>query len=301
MTVFWAIQHELKRTANTKSSFSSTVEGMMKTSRNVVNKIVLMAGAFTLLCCFLCGNASAESTKDDLSKIVEAFRGNTELTREQILNAADASRGNVEGMRWIIKIVSTEKNREKMIEYVVKAKSFDFHAKAIAPPKDKGNIILMLKGNMWFYKPGLSKAVPISRRQKLLGMAAYGDIASTNYADDYTSTALDEETIEGELCYVFDLKARTQKATYDRIKYWISKKRIVGIKAEYYTVSGKLFKSARMEYQHDIDIEGLTRPFISTIEMRDELLSKDKTVFTFKEGRIQNIPDYIFNLNLLRK
>jgi len=301
MTVFWAIQHELKRTANTQFSFYSILEGVMKKSRNVVKNIVLMTGAFTLLCCFSCGNASAEVTKEDLLKIVEALGSNTQLTREQILKIADASRGNIEGIRWTIKIVSVEKTREKMIEYIVKAKGFDVHAKAIAPPKDKGNIILMLKGNMWFYKPGLSKAVPISRRQKLLGMAAYGDIASTNYADDYVSTALDEETINGELCYVFDLKAGTKKATYDRIKYWISKKRIVGVKAEYYTVSGKLFKSARMEYQHDIDIEGLTRPFISNIEMRDELLSKDKTVFTFKEGRIQNIPDYIFNLNLLRK
>ena len=108
----------------------------------------------------------------------------------------------------------------------------------------------MLDRNMWFAKPGLSKAVPISPRQKLLGGAANGDIASTNYAGDYKIVQTSEDTFNNEPCYLLDLSAVDKKATYDRIKYWISKERLVGVKAEFYTVSGKLFKTATFEYKH---------------------------------------------------
>ena len=45
---------------------------------------------------------------------------------------------------------------------------------------------------------------------------------------------------------------KDKKTTYDRIKYWISKDRVVGVKAEYFTVSGKQFKSAAMAYTNTV-------------------------------------------------
>ena len=99
----------------------------------------------------------------------------------EILRKADQSRGNLEGITWTV--IAADKRSESMT-FDVKARGFDILAENVAPPRDRGNKVLMVNGNMWFYKPGLSKPVPISQRQRLMGNVAYGDIAATNYADD---------------------------------------------------------------------------------------------------------------------
>ena len=218
---------------------------------------------------------------------------------EEILRHADESRGNVNGITWTVEVKAVDENQTDSSKYIVKARGFDVMAENLAPPKSKGNKILMLKGNMWFYKPGLSKPIPISRRQKLLGLASNGDIASTNYADDYEPKLLGEEMVDGEPCYVYDLESKDKKTTYDRIKYWISKERTVGVKAEYFTVSGKKFKTATMAYDNVARLNGRERPFISKFVIRDNLMSNTVTTLTFTNPIIGDLPDYVFNLNLL--
>jgi hypothetical protein len=159
----------------------------------------------------------------------------------------------------------------------------------------------MVNGNMWFHRPDLSKPVAVSQRQRLLGGAAYGDIAATNYAADYEATLIGEERVNEENCYVFELEARDKKTTYDHIKYWISIDRLVGVKAEYSTVSGKKFKSAIMRYENQARVNGKFRPFLSRITIFDGLMSKDTTILDLKNPVLQDLPDYLFNLNLLRR
>ena len=223
------------------------------------------------------------------------------LSTTDILRKADRARGNLEGVTWEVAVESVQKNRTDNLSFDVKARGFDILGENRAPAKYKGNKLLMLKGNMWFYKPGLRKPVPISRRQRLLGNAAYGDIASTNYAEDYEATHVTDEAVDGEDCYVFDLKSTNKNTTYDRIKYWVSKARRVGVKAEYFTVSGKIFKSSVMRYENRVNIDGKQRPFISKITIYDELMSADITTLDLADPNFEKLPDYIFNLNLLRR
>jgi len=218
---------------------------------------------------------------------------------KEILRHADEARGNLEGVKWRVHIASTEGKRKQEREIEVKSKAYDFLAIFMAPPRVKGQKILMVSHNMWFMRPGLRKAVPVSPRQRLIGGAAYGDIAATNYADDYETTSLVADAFGGEECYLFDLKAITKNATYDRIKYWVSKERTLGIKAEFYTVSGKLFKSAIFEYNNEIQFQSKTQPFISKMIITDHLSGEDHTTMTFTEQEIAEIPAATFDLNLL--
>ncbi len=219
----------------------------------------------------------------------------------RILRRADEARGNLEGVTWEVVLEAVEQTHTGTMTFDVKARGFDIVGESLAPPKHKGNTVLMVQRNMWFYKPRLSKPVPISQRQKLLGNAVYGDIAATNYAEDYAATALADDTVNGEACYVFDLLAKSKKTTYDRIKYWVAKGRLVGVKAEYFAVSGKKFKSASMEYANTVAVKGEERPFISRIRIYDELLTQDVTTLTFHHPQFQILPDHLFNLNLLVK
>jgi hypothetical protein len=223
-----------------------------------------------------------------------------ELSDYEILRNADGSRGNVAGISWRVTLDTIERKKQRNMTLDVSARGFDIFAETLKPKRNKGDKVIMLNGNMWFHKPGLSKPVPISRRQKLMGDASYGDIAATNYAEDYIATRLDDDSVDDEACYVFDLQATNKRATYDRIRYWVSKQRLVGVRSEYFTKSGKLFKSARMRYDHTVDLDTNPRPFLSNISISDELISQDKTFLILENPSLQELPNHTFNLNLLR-
>ena len=222
-----------------------------------------------------------------------------EMTPKEILQKSDRARGGVKGIEWEIKLKSIENDRRQSRTLKVKARDFNSLAKFISPPKVKGRKLLMIDRNMWFIKPGLRKPVPISPRQKLMGGASNGDIASTNYAKDYAATLVSEDIINGEPCYLFDLTASNKKVTYDKIKYWVSKKRLIGIKAEFFTVSGKMFKSATFEYGNSIQVEGKPSLFISKMIITDTVIKENITTMIYSKIRLRKIPDSIFNLNLL--
>lgn len=222
-----------------------------------------------------------------------------EMTPKEILEKADQARGNVEGVEWEIRLESVENGRRQFRVLKVKARDLNSLAEFLSPPKVKGRKLLMIDRNMWFIKPGLRKPVPISPRQKLMGGASNGDIASTNYAGDYKPSLVSEDTVNGEPCYLFDLTATNKKTTYDRIKYWISKKRLVGVKADFFTVSGKMFKSATFEYDHSIMVQDRPRSFVSKMVITNAVIKEDITTMIYSKVKIKRIPDSAFNLNLL--
>jgi hypothetical protein len=224
-----------------------------------------------------------------------------QMNPKEILRKADEARGNAEGVVWEIEIESVEGGRHQQRTIRVTARGFNSLAEFLAPPNVKGQKLLMLDRNMWFAKPGLSKAVPISPRQKLVGGAANGDIASTNYAGDYKIVQTSEDIVNKEPCDLFDLSAVDNRATYDRIRYWISKERRVGLKAEFYTVSGKMFKTATFEYKNSILVENKPREFISKMIITSAIIKEDVTTMGYRKPSIKKVPDAIFNLNLLTR
>jgi hypothetical protein len=224
-----------------------------------------------------------------------------DISAKEILEHADRARGNVQGIEWIIHLESIEKDRHQERTLRVRARDNNSYAEYMTPAKVKGQKILMKDRNMWFVKPGLSKPVPLSPRQKLMGGAANGDIASTNYAGDYMAESISEDTAGKEPCYVLDLKATNKKVTYDRIRYWVSKKRRVGVKAEFFTISGKHFKSADFEYDNRITVQGVKRPFVSKMIITDAVIKGNVTTMTYEKVTLKKIPDSAFNLNLLMR
>lgn len=167
------------------------------------------------------------------------------------------------------------------------------------PRKYKGQMILMAKGNMWFLRRGLSKPVPISPRQRMMGGAANGDIATTNYINYYDHKILRSEKLDGKDYFVMELKATSRLATYSRILYWISTNNYLGQKAEFFTASGKLFKTAEFEYKNSISVNDEKMPFLSSMTIHDEIQKGDFTVMTYDDIAIKSIPPSDFNVNLL--
>lgn len=222
------------------------------------------------------------------------------LSPKEILALADASRGNIGGVRWTIELTEDGDDSFEARLFDVKARGFDMVATTQEPAKLRNQKLLQVKNNMWFHKPGLSKPVRISPRQKLEGRAANGDIAATNYAEDYEVLDMADDTLNGTDCYLFELKAVSRNVTYSRIRYWVSKSDLVGIRAEYYTPSGeKQFKEAEMIYKNRLVIDGEERPFISEMLIRDTLQSDSVTRMSFSDPETGEISPMEFNLQAL--
>lgn len=218
----------------------------------------------------------------------------------EILVAADRARGNLDGVRWELTVVARDGGETQEVRYEVAARGYDVRATGLSPRKYRGHELLMVERNMWFHKPGLSKPVPISRRQRLMGEAAYGDVAATSYAEDYDATRVGTENIDGIPCHVFSLEAKSKSTTYDLIRYWISIEDSLGIEAEFYTVSGKRMKTARMKYENRVVAEdGAPSPFISTVEIRDAIEMDRVTVLHFDAPRFEPIDDSVFSVAFL--
>ncbi len=221
-------------------------------------------------------------------------------TVKDILSHADRARGNLAGIIWDIRITTNEEGAAETRGLTVTVKGNNTLARYTSPPAMNDRMVLMVDRNMWFIRSGLKKPVSISPRQKLMGDAANGDIASTDYAEDYSGVLSGDETIKGEACYVLDLKAANKNVTYDRIRYWVSKERLVGVKAEFYTISGKLFKTAEFRYDNRVrtpDNEEI--PFVSELAIRDAIQKDKVTTLTYSHIRVQTVPDSTFNLNVL--
>jgi len=223
-----------------------------------------------------------------------------DLSVKDILRNADQARGNLEGIVWDIKITSVDGGSTVSEGMTVKVKRNNTFAKFTSPANMRDRMVLMLDRNMWFIRSGLKKPVSISPRQRLLGDAANGDIASTNYVEDYEAVLLGEDVVHGEPCYVLDLKAANKNVTYDRIKYWVSKTRLVGVQAEFYTLSGKLFKTAEFMYDNRITIAGKAELlFVSELVIHDAIQQDKVTTMSYSNIKVEAIADSTFNLNVL--
>ena len=222
-------------------------------------------------------------------------------TAEELLKDSDRARGALDdGITWDITVEETTADASpNKVSYLVRILGNDALAEAVAPPRNKGEMMLFNDRNLWFFKPGLKKPVAISARQKLMGQAANGDIASTQYRRDYDGKIIGEEKINGVDAWKLELKAKAKNVTYDQIRYWVSKDQRVGVKAEFLTVSGDVFKSATFEYANTLPANGKDLPFISKMSIVDALNPTNKTSITYKFPRQEKHAASLFNVNNL--
>lgn len=218
-----------------------------------------------------------------------------------ILTSSDQARGGgLPGIVWEIKLLSRDGDRtDEPQRILVKAVDESSVAETLEPVRFKGSRILQVERNMWLTRPGLSKPIPISPRQRMSGQASNGDIAATNYAGDYDAQMKETESMDGEPCYVLDLTAKHKRATYDKIRYWVSVKRVVGLKAEFYSVSGKLLKTAHFIYDNTIEHDGKRIPFISKMTIRDALIDAETTM-EFGTVKVKKIAASEFDLGQMQ-
>lgn len=222
---------------------------------------------------------------------------------DKLLEASDLARGGgLKGIR-INSSVTEFKGDKAGTELKIEILSVGDNSliNFVDPPRTRGNKILIQGRNMWFASPDVKKPVAISPRQRMLGQASNGDIATTRYGRDYNATLAGEEVIDGRPCWVLDLRAKGTSVAYDRIRYFIDKQSLLGIKAEFFSVSGDVLKVARMEYDNQVKRQGDTVRFVSRMEIADALEASKRTILKYWDIRLDDIASGTFNLTNLTR
>jgi Outer membrane lipoprotein-sorting protein len=219
---------------------------------------------------------------------------------EEILKKADRARGGMsEGLQWKIHLESS--GGAQPSDYDVQVKGVNAIARCFAPARQKGETLLFNDRNLWIHKPGLKKPVSLSPRQRLTGQAANGDIASTNYARDYTGTIEGKDTVDGKPAWRLFLQAKEKNVTYDKIRYWVSQGEFLGVKAEFLTLEGKTFKRAHFEYKNSVQVGGKPTPFVSRMDIEDANIASEKTSIVYTAPVESPLADSLFNVNNLAR
>lgn len=173
----------------------------------------------------------------------------------------------------------------------------------LSPAREKGTKMLKLEDKLWIYSPSTDRTIQISGhmlRQSVMG----SDLSYEDMMDDrklqeiYDASVSGKETIDGRSCFVLDLVAKVDDASYQMQRIWVDVERFVPLKQEMYAKGGELLK--RVELSEVEKIEG--RWFPTRMIYKDMLKQGDGTEFKMTAIKFnQDIPGYIFTKAALKQ
>ena len=165
------------------------------------------------------------------------------------------------------------------------------------PASERGQIMLMKGRDLWIFLPTVSQPVRLSLSQRLTGQVANGDLARANFAGDYVPNVLRTETVDGAEAYVLELKAVDRGVTYSKVLYWVRKSNSWPLKAEFYSVSERLLKTAH--YRKFEQLAGRVRP--TQIVIEDALRKGDASTLDYSAMKLRDLPDRVFTKDYLKR
>lgn len=222
-------------------------------------------------------NADAQSASEIIDKIdANMSSDNRVLESEMIIYGRRKS-------RTISSKSFSQGNNQSMTEY-------------LSPAREKGTKMLKIEDRLWIYTPDVDRIIQISGhmlKQSVMG----SDLSYEDMMDDrslteiYNAEVTGEEVIEDRNCWVLDLVAKVDDASYHQRKIWVDQERFVPLKEELFAKSGQLLKKTTLS---DIKyIEG--RWFPTKMNYKDMLKDGKGTDFVINSIKFDvDIPPYIF-------
>ena len=217
----------------------------------------------------------------------------------EILKKADQIRFPNEAFQVEISILTKKSDQSsESRKYEVMSKGNDKTVVQVTEPaSERGQVMLMSGRDLWIFLPSVSQPVRLSLAQRLTGQVANGDLARANFSGDYNPKLLRIDTINGEAYQVLELNAIDRGVTYQKVMYWVKKDNFHPLKAEFYSVSGRLLKSCR--YENFKTLAGKIRP--TRLVMEDALRSGEQSILEYDHMVLKDLPDKIFTKEYLKR
>lgn len=217
-----------------------------------------------------------------------------DMDPNDIVRKADLRRGLGNTSHSFNVTITNQENKKEVYKVAFKDVNSSL-TEQTEPERARGRKLLMNDYDIWLYTKNIKKPLRISLEQKLTGEVANGDIARTNYAEDYEATILGVEKRGNNEFYKLELKAKNKKVTYGRIEYYVSKKDYIPMEATFFALSGKPLK--RATFSDFKPIQGLSR---STKMVITDYLQKEKVnTLIFSDHKSEKFDDSLFNKDRL--
>jgi outer membrane lipoprotein-sorting protein len=165
------------------------------------------------------------------------------------------------------------------------------------PASERGQTMLMRGRDLWIFMPSVSQPIRLSLSQRLTGQVANGDIARANFSGDYNPELIRTETIDGKEYYVLELTGVDRSVTYHKVLYWVQQSNFWPHRAEFFSLSNRLLKTAH--YENFQMIVGQLRP--TRLVMEDALRKDEVSVLEYSEMELRDLPDKVFTKNYLKR
>ncbi len=161
----------------------------------------------------------------------------------------------------------------------------------IFPERQVGRKLLMKDDDMWFFTPDIKRPTRISMQQKLTGEVSNGDIARTNFGEDYDVEVKGNEKVENLVTIHLSLKKKKSEVTYPLVEYWVDAKNYTPVKAVFKSDGGKELKSAT--YSAPKVFFG--RTLLTKMEIVSLINQNQKSILTFSGYKKEKLNDSFFN------
>jgi outer membrane lipoprotein-sorting protein len=163
--------------------------------------------------------------------------------------------------------------------------------KILEPEEAEGQAILRLGDEIWIFYPTICKLLPLGSKAPLFGTAfSFGDLARLDLVQDYMPTLLGVEELEDQQAYKLELEAVDETIAYARVLYWVMVESFLPLRAEFYTISGKLLRI--LTYTEPRELAGAIRPSKFIMESTMEEI---RTIMTILEMEARDdLPDELF-------
>jgi hypothetical protein len=224
-------------------------------------------------------------------------RAAIDATEKALLNDAEIRRGVrfSSGLEWTVQAASQAADENANATLIVRTAKGKAAAEIVEPATSAGKKYLLTEGRMYFYRPGTKRAILVPRRSQVAGDAAIGDIASISFLQEYSPTAARKATLGGEACTQFEMIAKEgTTASYHKVLLWVANGDRVCRKAEFYTTTGKLIRTATFKHDSKIKIKGEELPFLSSLEVTEMLGTPKKTVLSFRDFKTKEFAPETF-------
>ena len=173
-----------------------------------------------------------------------------------------------------------------------------------SPARDKGQVFLKYKNEMWNYIPAINRIIkipPSMMMQPWMGSDfTNNDLMKQNsIIKDYTHTFNGSEKIDNYDCYVITLKPLPEAAVvWGSIKMWIAKGNFNALKTEFYDTKGKLIKTETAS-----DLKNMGGRLLAThLEMTSNIDKGHRTVINILNEKfdLRNINQKFFSIQNMK-
>jgi outer membrane lipoprotein-sorting protein len=219
-----------------------------------------------------------------------------EMDAASILEKVDAIRSPSDNFVFTVKLHSQTSSSENESEFEVSVRN---STKSLVlyrqPAMQRGRALLLDGTNMWIYIPGTSRPMRISPQQQLTGAVSNADVARVVFSLDYVAESMEKHRLGDVPALKLDLRARQSNVTYQRVELWIAEKDLHPLKAEFFSLSGKLIRT--IQYGGYRNILGQQRP--TTIQISDAINPAMKATLTYSNFKIQDTPEEYYQPSYL--